>query len=259
MKEDRVAAVYRVRAFAELAGVTVRALHHYDQLKLLRPARTASGYRMYALRDLERLEQIVALRFLGLPLKQIRVVLDRDPRSLAGALRAQRRALEEKRRRLDQAIGVIADAEASIQPGRPAEAAVLKRIIEVIEMNDQAEDMKKYYSDEGWAEMTRRREEMTAKMRAIAEEGTRKWQALFTDIEGALAEDPAGPRAQSLVDRWRALIEEFTGGNQEVAAGMGRAWRDRDNWSAPMKRATEPFVDPRIWAFIREASAARPA
>ena len=84
-----MAAVYRVRAFAELAGVTVRALHHYDQLKLLRPARTASGYRMYAPRDLERLEQIVALRFLGLPLKQIKAVLDRDPRSLADALRAE--------------------------------------------------------------------------------------------------------------------------------------------------------------------------
>jgi MerR family transcriptional regulator, thiopeptide resistance regulator len=254
-----VTTVYRVRAFARLAGVTVRALHHYDELKLLRPARTASGYRTYGLRDLERLEQIVALRFIGLPLKQIKAVLDRDPRSLPEALRAQRRALEEKRRRLDQAIGAIADAEASIQPGRPIEAAVLKRIIEVIEMTDHGQDMKQYYSDEGWAEMTRRREEMTDQMRAAAEDGTRKWQALFTDIEAALAEDPGSPAAQALVDRWRTLIEAFTAGNQEVAAGVGRAWQDRDHWTAPMKRVTEPFADPRIWEFIRKASAARQA
>src|SRR6185436_17069989 len=110
--------VYRVQAFAEVAGVTVRALHHYDRLALLRPRRTRAGYRVYSARDLERLEQIVALKFLGFPLKQIKSVLDHDSRPLGDVLRAQRRALEEKRRRLDRAIGVIADAERSIQPGR---------------------------------------------------------------------------------------------------------------------------------------------
>ena len=52
--------LYHVREFAQLAGVTVRALHHYDRLGLLRPSRTETGYRLYYLRDLERLEQIVA-------------------------------------------------------------------------------------------------------------------------------------------------------------------------------------------------------
>ncbi len=259
MKGHRVTTLYRVQTFAELAGVTVRTLHHYDRLALLRPARTASGYRMYGGPDLERLEQIVALKFLGIPLKQIKAVLDRDARALPDVLRAQRRALEEKRRRLDRAIGAIADAEASIQPGRPAEAAVLKRIIEVIEMNDHAEDMKQYYSDEAWAELTRRREEMTARMRAIAEEGTRKWQALFKDVEAALDEDPAGPAAQALLDRWQALIAEFTRGNPEVAAGLGRAWKDRENWSGQMKKVTEVFNNPGVWEFIRKASEARRA
>src|SRR4051812_31004148 len=181
-----VATWYRVQAFAELAGVTVRALHHYDRLALLRPRRTDSGYRMYSLADLERLEQIVALKFLGIPLKEIKTVLEREPRRLPDVLRAQRRALEEKRRRLTGAIAAIADAERSIASGAPAEAAVLKRIIEVIEMTDHAEDMKKYYSDEAWAELTRRREAMTDTMRDLAMEGTRKWQALFSDVLASL-------------------------------------------------------------------------
>ena len=50
--------LYRVREFAELAGVTVRALHHYDHLGLLNPGRTAAGHRLYSLRDFERLEQL---------------------------------------------------------------------------------------------------------------------------------------------------------------------------------------------------------
>ena len=52
---------YRVAEFAEMAGVTVRALHHYDRLGLLKPRRTRSGYRLYSPRDIERLEQIGAI------------------------------------------------------------------------------------------------------------------------------------------------------------------------------------------------------
>ena len=70
--------LYRVQEFAELAGATVRALHHHDRLGLLKPGRTGAGYRLYSLRDFERLEQIVALKFLGIPLKQIRTLFSRE-------------------------------------------------------------------------------------------------------------------------------------------------------------------------------------
>lgn len=251
--------VYRIQAFAELAGVTVRALHHYDRLALLKPKRTRTGYRVYSASDLERLEQIVALKFLGLPLKQIKGVLDRDARSLVDVLRAQRRALEQTRRQLDKAIRAIADAEQSIKPGRPAESAVMKRIIEVIEMADQSEEMRKYYTDEAWAELTRRREAMTEKLREIAMEGTRRWQALYKDIVASLDAEPAGPVAQALLDRWKALVDEFTGGNAAIKEGLGRAWNDRDNWSEGMKKSSEAFGDPRVWEFVHKAAAARKA
>ena len=54
--------IYRVQEFAEMAGLTVRALHHYDRLGLLKPGRSQAGYRLYCLEDLQRLEQIVALK-----------------------------------------------------------------------------------------------------------------------------------------------------------------------------------------------------
>ena len=83
---------YKVREFAELSGVTVRALHHYDRLGLLRPKRTRNGYRAYNEQDLVRLEQIVALKFVGLPLRRIKALLDRDELDFAGALRMQRQS-----------------------------------------------------------------------------------------------------------------------------------------------------------------------
>jgi len=59
---------YRVHEFAELTGVSVRALHHYDRLGLLKPRRAASRYRIYVADDVAVLEQIVALKFIGVPL-----------------------------------------------------------------------------------------------------------------------------------------------------------------------------------------------
>ena len=72
----------RAREFADLAGVTVRTLHHYDRLGLLKARRSDTGYRLYSERDLERLEQVVALKFLGVPLKQIKALLDGEPLEL---------------------------------------------------------------------------------------------------------------------------------------------------------------------------------
>jgi DNA-binding transcriptional MerR regulator len=252
--------LYRIQAFADLAGVTVRALHHYDRLALLRPRRTRAGYRLYTASDLERLEQIVALKFLGLPLKQIKAVLEQDSRSLDSVLRAQRRALEEKRQRLDKAIGAIADAEQAMQAGRPPDAALLRRIIKVIEMSDQSEEMKRYYTDEAWTELSRRRAALTEAQRDIAMEGTRKWQALYADIIAALDADPASAEAQALAVRWKALVDEFTGGHKGIEQGLGRAWQDRGNWSEQMKRNTEPFADRRVWDFIQRVNrCSRPA
>src|SRR5436190_15584351 len=99
---------YQSREFALRAGVTVRALHHYDRLGLLKPSRrTDAGYRLYRENDLVRLEQIIVLKFLGLPLKRIKELLDRKALDLPRVLQLQRRALEEKRRQLDVAIQAI--------------------------------------------------------------------------------------------------------------------------------------------------------
>src|SRR5262249_41188414 len=62
---------YKTRAFARLAGVTVKPLYHYERRGLLRPARTASRYRTYTATDLRRIREIQALRFLGFTLGQI--------------------------------------------------------------------------------------------------------------------------------------------------------------------------------------------
>ena len=90
---------------------------------LLRPRRSQTGYRLYAAGDLERLEQIIALKFLGLSLREVRAVLDRSDLELRNALRLQIKALEEKQALLSLAIHAIGSADLAIEPGKSAAPA----------------------------------------------------------------------------------------------------------------------------------------
>ena len=236
-----------VQEFGKLAGVTVRALHHYDRLGLLRPRRTEAGYRVYCARDLERLEQIVALKFLGIPLKQIKAMLERAELELPDALRMQRTVLEEKRKLLDRAILAIKAAERSIAPGRPADSALLTKIIEVIEMQNDNSWTEKYYSPEARAKIDERKKEWTPELQAQV---SKQWTELFADVEAALDEDPAGERAQALAARWKTLVAGFTGGDPEIGKGLNKLYADRPNWPTAAKEQMAPFGNPKVWEFM---------
>ena len=239
-------ALYRIHEFAELAGVTVKTLHHYDRLGLLRPKRTEAGYRIYAERDLERLEQIVALKFVGVPLKQIKVLLERDPLQLPAALRLQRSVLEEKRRALDRALTAIGNAEKAIASAPGANAAVLKRIIEVMNMPTSTEFMKNYYREEAWALFQERHPVWPSQA----------WTDLFHDVERALGEDPAGDQAQILARRWRELRVRDAAGDPRIHWGLIKAWRDRQYWPEEVQKhlSESHFIE--ISGFIGRAFAA---
>jgi DNA-binding transcriptional MerR regulator len=245
--------VYRVQDFAKLAGVTVRALHHYDRLGLLRPNRTEAGYRLYYLRDLERLEQIVALKFLGIPLKLIRRMFQRGTSEMSDSLEKQRRVLEEKRRLLDSAIRAIEEAEKATAPGIRPDSAILKKIIEVIEMQDNMDWSKKYYSAAAQAKIEERKKLWSPENQ---ERWSKEWSDLFRDVEAALGEDPAGAKAQALSARWKKLVEGFTGGDQLITAGLAKMYQDRPNWPASMQQRIEPFSNKKVWEFIEKAFAA---
>jgi DNA-binding transcriptional MerR regulator len=233
---------YRIQEFAELTGVTVKALHHYDRLGLLKPQRAYSGYRLYVERDLERLEQIVALKFLGFPLQQIKAVLDRPALKLPEALRLQRQALAEKQKLLARAMKALAAAEKALDSGKTTHPAILKRLIEVINMQSDVESMKKYYSEEAWSKVGPRYEE----------DPSQEWIDLYRDLEAALGEDPASEKVQALVARWRSL----SSGDPEVREGAAKAWTDRKNWPATMQQRNADFHVEKIASFIRQAMTA---
>ncbi len=242
--------LYRASEFAALTGVTVRTLHHYDRAGLLRPARrTGAGYRLYGARDLARLQQILTLKFVGLPLEEIKGLLGTRALDLAETLRLQREALTEKRRQLDMALRAVTEAEAVVARGGEPDWDAFRKIVETITMQHDTEWMKKYYTEEQWADLARRGTP------EVLERGQRDWQQLIGEVQAAVAEglDPASERAQSLAARWEGLIEQFTGGDPGIRESLTRLYADQANWPATFQK---PYGDD-VGAFIAQAKGAR--
>lgn len=245
---------YRIAAFATLAGVTSRALHHYDRLGLLRPKRSSAGYRLYAERDLETLEEIVALKFIGVPLKEIAAIRRRSRGSFVDVLRAQRDALETKRTTLTRAIAAVAAAETSLRSGSAIDAALFRHIIEVMHMDTNQEETIAKYSAMLQAKVSHI-SAMSAEQRATLRQ---QWSELVEHVKAVLDEDPGGPKAQNLLDRWTSLLQALTGTDAATIVEHGsdstpfRAtpeisdalWARRAEWlPADAERATRELAD----------------
>ncbi len=240
--------MYKVQEFAELAGVTVRTLHHYDRLGLLKPrARTESGYRLYSESDLGRLEQIVVLKFLGLPLKEIRELLKSES-NLRDSLRRQQVVLNRKREQLGTAIEAIQKAEESLTSKHQPDWALFTKIIKEIEMQNETDWTKQYYSEDAKAAVEERKALWSPELQ---ERVSREWAELFADVEAALGEDPSSEKAQALAARWRKLVGEFTGGNPAIQQGLNNMYADQGNWPEQPKQNWS--IKPEIMAFIMAA------
>ena len=248
--ETGTAKLRRITEFARDAGVTVRALHLYDRLDLLKPAAlTESGYRLYGEVELARLEQILALRFVGFTLEQIKELLGGSTPPLAMALRMQREVIVRRKRRLESALAAIDQAERALHADEPADLwATLRNVIEVFEVQNDWEWTKKYYSGETLERVEERRRETT---HAVVEQGQRDWSALIAEVEQAVARgiDPSSDVARALAERWRALLLQFTGGDAGIQQGLNRMWSDTTHWPADFKRPWSDAAD----AFIKAA------
>lgn len=237
---------FKARDFAQLAGVTVRALHHYDRIGLLKPRRTSAGYRIYSMEDLQALEQIVVLKFIGIPLREIAALRRSGPGRLAESLRAQRGTLQQKRHLLDRAIAAIQELEAAVA-SRTAEPIMFKRIIEVIEMQDNAAAWKKQYDELVNKKIARLQALSPEEMATLRTE----WNALVAEIRSALNDDPASPMAQALGSRWRRLLARLMG--EAVSADTLATHHTAQEWTPQMAR----FVDKSVWDFMTRVLTSR--
>jgi MerR family transcriptional regulator, thiopeptide resistance regulator len=259
MSEVRPMSTFRIQEFAKLAGVTVRALHHYDRLKLLSPAhRSERGYRLYCHEDLGRLERILALRYLGLSLREIAALLNtpisRGAEPLTVTLARQRATLCERRDGLDRVLRAIEHAQQRAQDPAEPEWLLYQTILKEIQMQEATDWTEKYYSPKAAEVLRERRATLTPEQKV---EIGNKWRTLFADLQSALDRQvsPDSAEGRALVARWMRLGDEFTLGDPEIGEGFRRMYDDESHWPdderASRLRATMP--KPEYRAFFNQA------
>jgi hypothetical protein len=101
--------------------------------------------------------------------------------------------------------------------------------VKEIEMQNDTDWTKKYYSTSAKAKVEARREQWSPELQ---ERVSRQWTALIADVEAAIArgDDPQGSAGEALAARWSELLAGFTGGDPEIQQGLNRMWADRQNW-----------------------------
>ena len=148
-----------IRDVARRTGLTSRALRFYEARGLLTPLRTHSGRRLYGRGELERIQQILALKRAGLSLAQIGKLTARGGMDLGAIVEAQLKLIEERKAELDEARALLLSIKSRIDRGEPVDAATFCSLIREGDRIMQPEDWKKvtdrYFSEEEkahWAE-----------------------------------------------------------------------------------------------------------
>ena len=211
---------HTVGHLARATGLTVRTLHHWDEIGLLRPAeRSGAGHRRYSAEDVERLYRILALRRLGLSLDDVSAALTAEGPDLRAAVeghlarvQAELAAQRELRRRL---VGILDAFDRVDGPSTD-------QIVDAIEVMTMSE---RYYTPE-------QRERLATRAEALGTERLREYEREWAELiaaferERVAGTEPADPRLRPLAEKWRELIQAFTGGDMGIHDSLNRMYSE---------------------------------
>lgn len=241
---------YLIKEFADLTKVTVRTLHYYDQIGLLRPSfEKANGYRVYTDADLLKLQQILTLKFMGFSLAQIRELLDRKGYEAVKSLRVQAEAVKDEIARLRQASRAIEQVIEALEGHGRINRKKLIQIMEVIQMGEDVKKawQEKFFTEEELKEFQEVGKKHTPEMIAAYQN---RWAELIEEVKKNLKADPEGEVAQSLARRWMDLLNEAYGDHPQLKARIKQAY------NAGAIPDDYRMFGPEVWDFIKKAHAA---
>ncbi|HET7501204.1 MAG TPA: MerR family transcriptional regulator [Kofleriaceae bacterium] len=243
---------FTVGELSRLTGVTVRALHHYDEIGLVRPSqRTAAGYRQYVDRDVLRLQQVLVFRELGVPLDEIALVIDQAT-DRAALLRRHRGALVEKRARIDAMLDAVDAALGALEKGHAMQPVDVKKMFEGFNHEDHADEVRaRWGNTEPYQESARRTKQYgQAEWDAIRRESEAIYARLATLMQQGA--EPSDPAVQAAVEDHRAHIERwFYPCSKQMHQGLGEMYIADPRFQANLDKVAPGFA-----RFLRDAIAA---
>lgn len=237
--------MYTVKQLSDLAGVTVRTLHYYDEIDLLKPSSLGkNGYRYYSDEALLQLQQILFFREMELGLHLIKIIIQKPDFDKVTALQAHRQALQEKIDRLKTLIGTV--------------DTTIMHLMGEVNMNknklfggfDQAKQ--KQYEKEAinlWGDSVKKSIKLwnsygKQKQEEIMQEGS----TIYLEIIANMNKGQGSPEIQALLVRWHQHLRYFYEPSLEVLRGLGEAYNDHPDFNA-----TFTAMHPNLPAFLKKA------
>ncbi len=240
---------WKVGELASLTGLTVRTLHHYDEINLLKPSKDLnSGHRLYGEEDIIQLQQILSLRQLGFSLEEIKNCLQNPAFSPVKVIQShldklhQQIELQQQLKRLLTGIYVHLQAEEKVSTDD------LIKTIEVTKMSEEL--FNQYYTKE-------QRQYLDERAQTVGEEQIQQvqndWQDLFAAVEVEMNKgtEPTDEKVLALAKRWTELVESFTGENSGVMQGLNNMVQAE----YPTMQQQFGFPDARLFEYIGKAQA----
>jgi DNA-binding transcriptional MerR regulator len=238
--------MYTVKQLSNLAGISPRTLHYYDEIGLLKPEVVGdNGYRYYGEGSALRLQQILFYREMDLPLAEVRKIVGRRDFDALAALAEHRRALEQKVERLERLIRTVDDTISYLKGEKSMTKVQLFQAFSDEEQERYAAEAEKMYDPETVRASQKKWKSYTAAdKQRIAEEGN----AAYAAIVAAIPLGPSSPQAQAGVELWRRHMDYFWTPDLDQLAGLTELYN-----SDPRFKANFDKVDPRLAEFMREA------
>jgi DNA-binding transcriptional MerR regulator len=226
---------FTVSQVARMAGVSVRALHHYDQIGLLRPSgRSEAGYRLYDQADLERLQQVMFFRALEVPLEEIARIMTDPDFDVGAALRMQRQLLAGKAVRVQGLIAAVDAAIARLEKGTTM--ATSEELFEVFaDWNPgayEADAEERWGQTDEWKQSKARTARYTKQDWAtIKAEGAELYRQLARLLEAG--KPPGSTEAMDAAELHRQYITRwFYDCSRVVHRGLGQLYVDDPRFAA---------------------------
>lgn len=211
---------YRIKAFSSLTSVTVRTLHYYDEIGLLKPSgKTAAGHRLYSENDLLLLEQITTLKFLGFSLDFIKSLVLNENVNIKNSLKIQAQILDEESQRMHKAAILIQYLLDLLETNNNIDWKTVTKIIEVIQMNKLKHDQweKKFLTESEFHDF----EKLTnTRSKKEWENYHKLWLSLLEEIKQNLTSDPGSEIGQMMAKKWIDLVEEIYGNYPQLRQKM---------------------------------------
>lgn len=237
---------WTVREVARLSGVSVRTLHHYDAVGLLKPARVGeNGYRWYGREELLRLQQILFHRELEFPLEAIAAVLKAPDFDRIAALRGHREKLEAQARRYDRLLATLDRTLADLEQEREMDA---KTLYDGFAPEKQGE-YEAWLTDRYGGDMPAQIEASKARMKGWGKADYESMKAEGDAVEAALAKAlaaglPADSEAvQALIARHYAWVSRSWTPDAAGYGGLADLYLDHPDFRLHYDKAGEGLVD----------------